>query len=156
MTRRLALVCCLVASLASAVPWDGVGAGAYAQFWANWPIHGHDGCRNYFESGGNCCNFASRAATEKDSLNDSIGGKVKFWGMRESVRVTGPCSRERIFYADSNAFAVPLNSKGHFTSISRLKRCLTRSWTSPVSGRCTGCGWAGLRRRESRTAPAIA
>jgi|GEM_PF-1136035 len=124
MTSRsilFACVCCV--SLVSALPYDGDGAANYARKWQNWSRYGHDGFTNWFASGGNCCKFMSRA------MSSDSGGKIKFWGVKETMRKVGQCSTLHTVEFDSNYYKVhprpgKLDAEGHFMSIAELKVCL--------------------------------
>jgi hypothetical protein len=125
MTRRLALIACICASFLWAKPYDRDGAVAYAHQWQNWYNYGFDGYMNYFASGGDCCKYASRCVKE--------GGKLAFWGVKETVREIFPCVRERHIEPDDSKYTHGgLDTENHFYSISQLKVCLNE-WGVPIN-----------------------
>ena len=122
MRSRLVLAIGLFVSVSSAMEYSGGGAAAYAQVWANWRKLGHDGFKNYFDGGGNCCKFVSRAMTK--------GGGVKFWGVREEV-LERQCYREHNIEPDKEKFKDLLDNENHFYWIPNLRQCLSE-WQVPV------------------------
>jgi len=123
MRQRLALLVCMCISFASSLPYNRSGAVAYAQAWQNFKKYGHHGNIDHFREGGNCCKFVSRDMRR--------GGFLKFWGVKDSIRKTGACSRQFTYESDRTKYLGHLDENGDFSSIGELKVCL-QEWGVPI------------------------
>jgi hypothetical protein len=122
--RRLTLVAFLfVSSSLWAMHYDRQGAVAYANKWQDFKKYGFDGYMSWFSSGGDCCKFACRA------LSDSSGGKLHFWGVKDTVMKVDTCRKFPSGEPDTLRLLHlgKLDNEGQFYSIGQLMFCL-REW----------------------------